>query len=390
MQILDAVDHAELEAEISDRAVSRIALVGDRVARVIRGPDGFAVEHDAARGDVYLRPASRSEVHIGGVIPREPLTLFIGTAGGFTYRLALRVAERGSAQILIRNAAAVSEPDFPKPGDPHVGALVELIRAVVRREALPGYSIEAMPETLERDGLPSSRYGADRGSRCVCWKRAPPPEPMPRTWRGVLLRVRRRSGWRRRGPAPREEGSRWRWMTGSGPVRREPRNERCGENPDGSGDPAHPPAAGAAFLGHCRGGAGGVRRVDLGGWRRRVAAAERDRGGACRVGDGGGELGAPFGGADRRAGDAAQGDGDAGSAIRAGERGSPGASCAERRGRPGGDRPAGGGDRGDAAPARSPGGYRGSGRRGRRGQGCWRARLPVGGFPRLQTAPPGR
>ena len=153
MQILDAVDHAELEAEISDRAVSRIALVDDRVARVIRGPDGFVVEHDAARGDVYLRPTDRSGVRIGGGVPGEPVTLFIGTAGGFTYRLALTVAERGSAQILIRNAAAVSEPDFPKPGDPHVGALVELTRAVVRREALAGYAIEALSESLDGDGL---------------------------------------------------------------------------------------------------------------------------------------------------------------------------------------------------------------------------------------------
>ena len=153
MQILDAVDHAELEAEISDRAVSRIALVGDRVARVIRGPDGFAVEHDAARGDVYLRPTDGSGVRIGGGLPRDPLTLFIGTAGGFTYRLALTVAERGSAQILIRNAAAVSEPDFPKPGDPHVGALVALIRSVVRREALPGYAIETITKERGRDGL---------------------------------------------------------------------------------------------------------------------------------------------------------------------------------------------------------------------------------------------
>ena len=155
MQILDAVDHAELEAEISDRAVSRIALVGDRIARVIRGPEGFTVEHDASRGDVYLRPASRSGVGSGQGVPREPLTLFIGTAGGFTYRLALTVAERGSAQILIRNAAAVSEPDFPKPGDPHVGALVALIRAVVRREALPGYAIETLGGKPDGDGLAS-------------------------------------------------------------------------------------------------------------------------------------------------------------------------------------------------------------------------------------------
>ena len=153
MQILDAVDHAELEAEISDRAVSRIALVGDRVARVIRGPDGFAVEHDAARGDVYLRPTTGPGVRVGRGVPREPLTLFIGTVGGFTYRLALTVAERGSAQILVRNAAAVSEPDFPKPGDQHVGELVALIRAVARREALPGYAIDTLTEEPGGDGL---------------------------------------------------------------------------------------------------------------------------------------------------------------------------------------------------------------------------------------------
>ena len=60
MQVLDAVDHAELDAEISGRAVSRIALAGDRIARIIRGPGGFVVEHDAARGDVYLRPGDAS------------------------------------------------------------------------------------------------------------------------------------------------------------------------------------------------------------------------------------------------------------------------------------------------------------------------------------------
>ena len=147
MQILDAVDHAELEAEVSDRAVSRIALAGDRIARVIRGPDGFQVEHDPARGDIYLRPAG----HTG--VPREPVTLFIGTAAGFTYRMALTVAERGSAQILIRNAAAVSRPDVQQPGDERVGSLVALVRAVARRETLPGYAIETPSGTLYKESL---------------------------------------------------------------------------------------------------------------------------------------------------------------------------------------------------------------------------------------------
>ena len=117
MQILEAVDHAELEAEVSNRAVSRVALAGDRIARVIRGPDGFVVEHDASRGDVYLRPADASGVLPGGTAPPGPLTLFVGTAAGFTYRLSLTVAERGSAQILIRNAAASPGGEIAAPGE---------------------------------------------------------------------------------------------------------------------------------------------------------------------------------------------------------------------------------------------------------------------------------
>ena len=59
MQILDAGDHAELSAQISATNVNRIALAGDRIVRVVRSPDGYAVEHDGASGDLYLRPRSR-------------------------------------------------------------------------------------------------------------------------------------------------------------------------------------------------------------------------------------------------------------------------------------------------------------------------------------------
>ena len=56
MQILDAADHAELTAQISAAQVSRIALAADRIAKVVRAPNGFAVEHDARSGDLYLKP----------------------------------------------------------------------------------------------------------------------------------------------------------------------------------------------------------------------------------------------------------------------------------------------------------------------------------------------
>ena len=156
MQVLDAVDHAELAAEISATGVNRIALAGDRIARVVRAPDGYAVEHDAASGDLYLRSVGTGPGDGGR---DAEASLFIGTERGFTYRLTLTPSDRGPAQILIRNArvlpdAAVSGP--APAGGAHVAALVRLVRAVARREPLAGYAVEAggpSPSGLTLPGL---------------------------------------------------------------------------------------------------------------------------------------------------------------------------------------------------------------------------------------------
>ena len=183
LQVLDAVDHAELEAEVSATSVNRIALQNDRIERVIRGPDGFQVEHDPNRGDIYLKPqylAVGGVVEVeaekewgppgmpGGAVPtsgestdvtgeagKSRKTLFLGSEKGFTYRLTLQVKDRGSAQILIRNtdlfhaqaAGAGGWSDGGRTvgagetGDTHIGELTELVRAVVNRRPLPGFSI---------------------------------------------------------------------------------------------------------------------------------------------------------------------------------------------------------------------------------------------------------
>ena len=149
MQVLDAADHAELAAEISATGISRVALAGDRIVRVVRAPDGYEVEQDAATGDIYLRPAvPEAGPHPFGPdlgMTSGPVTLFVGTERGFTYRLGLTPVPRASAQILVRNADADEEAaTSPVPGgDPHVAALVRLVRAVARREPLPGHRIVA-------------------------------------------------------------------------------------------------------------------------------------------------------------------------------------------------------------------------------------------------------
>ena len=108
----------------------------------MRAPGGFEVEHDPARGDLYLRPLTD-----GAGAGEGPVTLFVGTEKGFTYRLTLEVADRGSAQILIRNADAAASAGAGEAlaGDPRIAALTALVRAVARREPLPGYVIAAAP-----------------------------------------------------------------------------------------------------------------------------------------------------------------------------------------------------------------------------------------------------
>ena len=142
MQILDAADHAEIAAEISATGINRIALAGDRIAKVVRAPDGYAVEHDARSGDLYLRPSAPAA---SGGMAGDPVTLFVGTEKGFTYRLTLAPSDRDSAQILIRNARAVGGTAAARASaaDTHIAALMRLVRAVARREPLPGYAISA-------------------------------------------------------------------------------------------------------------------------------------------------------------------------------------------------------------------------------------------------------
>ena len=200
MQILEAADHGELAAEISATGVNRIALSHDRIRRVIRAPGGFVTEHDPETGELYLRPvAARARRGTGGC-PKALATviLFIGTEKGFTYRLTLTPTARDSAQILIRNGAALTRAEAgaavpatgadPRSGSlprtrsgvrgrPRVAALVGLIRAVARREPPAGYAIETGTGKAI-GGLPvietwrgsaahgACRRGRQRGGRC--------------------------------------------------------------------------------------------------------------------------------------------------------------------------------------------------------------------------------
>ena len=110
-----------------------------RIARVIRSPGGLQTEHDATSGDLYSQAGGPSRA--GDPETAPPVTPFLGSEKGFTYRLTLTPIQGGPAQVLLRSPQAVTGRATLSESDPRIGA-------VVRREPLPGYVIEAEPLAL--------------------------------------------------------------------------------------------------------------------------------------------------------------------------------------------------------------------------------------------------
>lgn len=173
-RVLDGADHAELGAEIAPDGVVRVALLGDRIERVIHVPEGFRVEHDPAKGDLYIHLPSEAGAEaeaepFASLAPFEPFALFVGSERGFTYRLRLTPVLGGAAQLLIRNPASVARATgrSGQAGDARVAEIAALIRAVANREPLAGYRVERAGEgTPVGGGVPVEIW---RGPRRDAW-----------------------------------------------------------------------------------------------------------------------------------------------------------------------------------------------------------------------------
>ena len=143
-RVVTAADHAELRADIAQNGVVRVALLNDRIDRVVHAPGVWRVEHDTGAGDVFIRRLPQSAEPAE---PAEAAEFFIGSERGFTYSLKLRPVAGGVSQLLIRNpaiedAASATSIAARMTGDAHVADIVALIRAVANREPLPGFLVE--------------------------------------------------------------------------------------------------------------------------------------------------------------------------------------------------------------------------------------------------------
>ena len=149
-RVVTAADHAELRADIAQNGVVRVALLKDRIDRVVHAPGVWRVEHDTGAGDVFIRRLPQSTETVEPVESAEAAEFFIGSEQGFTYSLKLRPVAGGASQLLIRNpaiedaqsAAGATSIASRMTGDAHVTDIVALIRAVANREPLPGFLVE--------------------------------------------------------------------------------------------------------------------------------------------------------------------------------------------------------------------------------------------------------
>jgi len=154
-RVMDAADHAELAAEMSADGVVRVALLGDRIERVIRAPGTFAVEHDPVAGDLYLHPVrepAAPQVSAAPQGPAAPQALFVGSERGSTYRLNLIPVPGGPSQILVRNADPETEDRAATvPESNRVAAIAGLLRALAGGEPSPNYRVETADQDSAAD-----------------------------------------------------------------------------------------------------------------------------------------------------------------------------------------------------------------------------------------------
>ena len=235
-----------------------------------------------------------------------PVTLFIGTEKGFTYRLALTPVERESAQILIPQPRGGSVSGAgrgrwgrrPRGGAGRAGACCGPPRAAWRLLDCGGWRGSRLPRPERgrrlRDGRGLARtpvYGAcDSRVRVSAtrlrWRRAS-RTPRPR-------------GSPPPAPGSRADGSRW-WSSSTAAPG--PRDERIATQRPAPGSrprrASRAPTPSAAVLRPCRGRARGARVVADRRRRGKATGSAAHRGRARRTRHRRGIVDAALGGADR-------------------------------------------------------------------------------------------
>lgn len=149
-QFRSIADNGTIEGYASSLDITRISLIGDRVASVKKADadefgDDFNVAHDTITGDVYLTlPAIYEQTH---------LNFFITSQKGFTYKVHLAIRDTPSTQIFVQNPGVGSErAESWELETPFRQTVVRLIRAMWNGATVEGYEVRQNVDLSQKAG----------------------------------------------------------------------------------------------------------------------------------------------------------------------------------------------------------------------------------------------
>lgn len=129
-QIREVVDGSELSFNISVRDLNRIKVMDDRIQTLSYRDDELVIANVEHLGEVYIRPANNN---------MEPITGFIITEKGYTYKLRFVPQNISSTQIMLKNVESIqssrSSNDI-SDSSPEKKEIAELIKLMATTIAL--------------------------------------------------------------------------------------------------------------------------------------------------------------------------------------------------------------------------------------------------------------
>jgi conjugal transfer pilus assembly protein TraK len=141
-QIKIVQDGSSATANISAVDTNRISVLDDRIVRLFSQEGLFSYQHDPERGDLYLQIMDDTA---------GPLSFFVTTEKGYTYKLVLTPANIPSEQLVLRNPAATggsqSAAAFEVKGE-YQETVAAIIRAMIVGAPLPGYEVRRVSQLV--------------------------------------------------------------------------------------------------------------------------------------------------------------------------------------------------------------------------------------------------
>lgn len=134
-----AQDNDTIYADIALQDLTRVHVMGDRIASVY-GLDGrYTLQTDNVHGDVYVQPSIEKKSSL--------LTFFLVTEKGQSYTVIGKLKDiPATALIITPTPVSATLQHQPVNNSAHDKALTQLIKAMIKEEILPGY-VNVMPDS---------------------------------------------------------------------------------------------------------------------------------------------------------------------------------------------------------------------------------------------------